>query len=105
MGLSEQITTDLEKLFAEDLAIDVVHQNGQTQETIRAFFNIPQETLLEGILNVNSARPEILIQTSDMTNIDLDSSFTIAGTVYKPLEISPDEEGITRITLSEDDDL
>jgi len=57
---------------------------------------------LVGEGDIENPTPAIYIKTSDSGNVDEDSSFTISGTVYYPMEIEPDFEGMKKINLSTD---
>jgi hypothetical protein len=100
--LAETILADLETVFDGGLAVNATHVNGATNETLRVIFNNPHKTGLEGWGEISSAGPGILIQTADLTNVDRDSTFAISGTTYYVIEIQPDQDGITTIWLSED---
>jgi hypothetical protein len=87
--LSQTILADLASIFAGDLAVNATHINGATNG-------------LEGWGEISSSGPAIEIQTADLTNVDRASTFTISGTVYYVIEIQPDQDGVTTILLSED---
>jgi hypothetical protein len=100
--LSQTILADLASIFAGDLAVNATHINGATNETLRVLFNNPHQIGLEGWGEISSSGPAIEIQTADLTNVDRASTFTISGTVYYVIEIQPDQDGVTTILLSED---
>lgn len=100
--IQQQILDDVDSVFDAGLTLDVVHVNGATNETIKAFFDNPYSTGLVGDGDIENPTPAIIIKTSDSSNIDKDSHFTILGTVYYPIDIEPDEHGVRRVTISED---
>jgi hypothetical protein len=99
--IAQQILDDLDSVFDAGLTIEIIHIYGQNSETLKAFFDRPYQRALAGD-EVETINPSILIRTSQASNIDRDSEFTILGTKYYITEIEADNEGVTRIILSED---
>ena len=101
MTLLSQITEDAEAIIVDGFSQGIIHIYGAESETLNAIFDNPHEVALDD--RVTSSLPGILVKTSEAGNIDTDSSFTINGTTYYAMEIQPDDFGITKITLSEDE--
>ena len=101
MTIAQQILNDLDSVFDAGLTIEITHTYDQNNEILKAFFDRPYQTALTGD-EIETINPSILIRTSEASNIDRDSEFTILGTKYYITEIEADNEGVTRIILSED---
>ena len=101
MTLLSQITEDAEAIIEGGFSQEITHIYGEESETLDAIFDNPHEVALDD--RVTSSLPSILVKTSAAGNIDQDSSFTISGTTYYAMEIQPDDFGMTKITLSEDE--
>ena len=97
-----QILSDVDAIFSDGLTVDVVHVNGAVNETIQGLFENPYSSGLVGDGDIENPTPAIYIKTSDSGNINEDSNFTISGTVYYPINIETDMEGVKKITLSKD---
>ena len=101
MNIKEQITTDIDSIFASGLTIEITHNYSSTQETLKAFFNNPYETALSKD-EIESTLPGILVKTSTAGNISRESSFVINSKTYYVAENQGDQAGVTTIVLSED---
>jgi len=103
MTIQEQLLDDLDAVFDDGLTLSITHtyNGGASQETLKVFFDRSYEAAFpEG--SVESANISILVKSSDAGNITRDSTFTVSGTTYYPIENQGDEQGVTRIFLSED---
>lgn len=96
------INSDLAAVFTEGFTVEATHQNGATNEALRVLFSNPNRPGLDNLAEVSGSSPSLLIQTADMVNVDRESTFTINSVVYSVIDIHPDQSGVTRIFLSED---
>jgi len=108
MTIKQQILDDIDAVFDAGLTLSITHTYGITEEepdgtdeTLKAFLDMPYERALSNT-EIESASPSILLKTSDIGNIDSDSEFTINGTTYYYAEKETNQEGVTRIYISED---
>jgi len=104
MTINEQILSDLDAIFTDGLTIDITHtyNGGESSETLKAFFDRSYGVALQEGVGIESASLSILIRTSEVGNIDRDSEFTIQDTTYYVIENQGDDQGVTRILISED---
>lgn len=101
--IQQQLLDDLDAVFDAGLTIEITHtyNGGGSNETLKVFFDRTYEAAFpEG--SIESANISILLKTSDVGNITKDSTFTIQGTTYYPIENQGDEDGVTRIFISVD---
>ena len=101
MTIQSQILADLVSVYNAGLTIDAVHVNGAINETLKVFFDNNYIKVL-GTNEVESNRPSILVKTADSGNINRSSTFTISGVTYYVAEDEPDNEGVKRIYLTQD---
>ena len=102
MSVQDQILSDINAIFSDGLTVDCIHDDGVTQTTIKVFFDQPFVELF-GETVIESATPSILCKTDDLAQLNLTRSsiFIIDGTSYSINEIENDQNGVTRIHLSE----
>ena len=103
MTIQTQIITDLDAIFTDGLALDIIHtyNGGGSSETLKAFFDNPYDRALARD-EIEASRPSILVRTSEAGNIAKGSEFTISEVTYYLTESENDQEGITCFYLSED---
>jgi hypothetical protein len=103
MTIQQQLLDDLDAVFDAGLTIEITHtyNGGGSNETLKVFFDNPYQPGLSRD-EVESQNPSILVQTADAGNIDRNSEFTILSTTYYVVENQSDNEGVTRIIISQD---
>jgi len=100
------ITGDVDSIFSGDFAQEITHHYGESStESIQGIFMDPYESMELSGVAVESALPSVLIKTSQAGNVDRESSyFTIESTTYHIVELENDDNGITKIYLSQDNE-
>ena len=106
MALNDILESDIATIFAAGgFTIEVLHtySGGASSENLEVLFDAPYKPLFGDEQNIESARPQILVQRADIGNIADDSNFTIDGTIYYIQEVQDDvSDLVVRYLLSED---
>ena len=76
---------------------------GSTSTTLYCIFDSEYSTPATiGIIEVSSAEPRAVCQSSDVATAAVGSTFTVNSTTYYIKEIQPDSTGMTTLILSQD---
>ena len=101
MTITDIISADLDTIFTDGLTLTATHVNGDTNETFPVFLDFEMRILMDDV-GIETARISIHCKTSDIGNVNRDSTITVNSVDYTVLEMGPDESGVTTIILSRD---
>ena len=110
MDFREVLQEDMEDVFfdSDEFAIEIIHQFGEEEETLKAIFDTNSEIILEGASEFGESVatvPSILLREVDTKNISHSSLFEVSGKSYKMTYRNREDEDLTRIYLEKRRDI
>lgn len=99
MSLKTDLISDLDEfLNNEEFAVEMTIGSN----TIYGIFDDEYNAVDLQTGQIAQTEPQIIVKTSDVSGISLDTEVSINGTTYKIKEIQPDGTGLTTLILSKD---